>query len=98
MAKVVKKKGSKSSKKVSVSPFKIYWAKQNYYLLFLGIGLIVLGFYFMTLGGWQSTASLVISPILLIIGYLFVIPSSILYRPKVVEQNSKENEVAASKG
>lgn len=81
MAKVVKK-NIRPVKKVFASPFQIYWTKNNYYLLILGIAFIIIGFYLMSIGNWNSTVSLVVSPIVLVIGYLLIIPASIFYREK----------------
>jgi len=82
MAKAVKKKSVKSSKKTFVSPFNIYWDKTNYILLFAGILFVIVGFYVMSIGEWDSTTSLVISPIILFIGYVIIFPLSILFRKK----------------
>jgi len=82
MAVKTKKKNVKASVKSLPSPFNIYWEKTNYLLFGLGVILIVLGFYFMSLGEWNSSSSLVISPILLFLGFVVVMPASILYRKK----------------
>lgn len=82
MAKKIKKKNVKATAKSLPSPFNIYWEKTNYVLFGLGLLLIVLGFYFMGQGNWDSTSSLVVSPILLFLGFVVVIPASILYRKK----------------
>jgi len=82
MAVKTKKKNVKSSVKSLPSPFNIYWEKTNYLLFGLGVILIVLGFYFMSLGEWNSSSSLLISPILLFLGFVVVMPASILYRKK----------------
>ena len=95
MAKAARKKQTHSTKKTFTSPFNIYWEKNNYYLLFAGIGIIILGFYLMSIGPWDSTVSLVVSPIVLVIGYLFVLPASIFYRKKNSGEENKDNEVAA---
>ncbi len=89
MTKKVKRKKSHTTVKVA-SPFKIYWTKNNYYLLFLGIGVLIFGFYLMSVGNWDSTVSLYVSPFVLMIGYLLVIPSSILFRKKNKEQNTQD--------
>lgn len=86
MAKAVKK-NVRSVKKVFTSPFQIYWTKNNYYLLLLGVLLLIVGFYVMSIGNWNSTASLVLSPIILVIGYLLVVPASIFYRDKKEKVN-----------
>lgn len=90
MAVKTKKKNVKASVKSLPSPFNIYWERANYLLFGLGMLLIILGFYFMSLGEWDSSSSLVVSPILLFLGFVVVMPASILYRKKAVV----ESEVA----
>jgi|GEM_PF-1446652 len=96
MAKAVKKKniGNKANK-VSIVPFYAYWTKTNYIIMFSGIAVIIAGFFFMSIGPWNSFPSLNISPVLLIIGYLIILPLSILYTkkentPAVESSESKE--------
>ncbi|NCS88248.1 MAG: hypothetical protein AUK34_11875 [Ignavibacteria bacterium CG2_30_36_16] len=93
MSKVVRKKNIKVVKKTLESPFKIYWESKNYFLFFAGIALIIIGFYFMSVGGWDSTASLIISPLILGIAYLLIFPASIFYGKKVEEPAEKSSEV-----
>jgi hypothetical protein len=81
-----KKKNVKTSVKSLPSPFNIYWEKTNYLLFGLGMGLIIIGFYFMSLGEWDSYTSLVISPILLFLGFVVVMPASIFYRKKAAAE------------
>lgn len=81
MAQKIKKK-SAAPKKNLVSPFKIYWEKKNYIFLFLGFALLILGYYIMSIGPWDSTASLVISPIILVIAYILIFPLSIFSKKK----------------
>jgi len=87
MAVKTKKKNVKASAKSLPSPFNIYWERTNYLLFGLGMLLIILGFYFMSLGEWDSSSSLVVSPILLFLGFVVVIPASILYRKKAVVES-----------
>ena len=82
MATKTKKKNVKTAAKSLPSPFNIYWEKTNYLLFGLGMFLIIIGFYFMGQGAWNSSASLVISPILLFLGFVVVMPASILYRKR----------------
>ena len=82
MATKTKKKNVKTAQKSLPSPFNNYWEKTNYLLFGLGVLVIILGFYFMSLGDWNSTSSLVISPILLVIGFVVILPASILFRKK----------------
>ena len=97
MAKTVKKRNIRQTKKVFTSPFKIYWTKKNYLLLILGFVVLILGFYVMSIGEWNSTASLVFSPIILIIAYLLIFPGSIFYEDKNAKINSEEHKVASGK-
>ncbi len=91
MAKKVKRKNIRVQKKaVKVSPFNIYWTKKNYTFLFIGMAVIVLGFYLMSVGPWNSFVSLVVSPIVLVIGYVFVFPLAILYKNKGEEKTTEE--------
>ncbi len=93
MAVKTKKKNVKVSVKSLPSPFNIYWERTNYLLFGLGMLLIILGFYFMSLGEWDSSSSLVVSPILLFLGFVIVMPASIFYRKKaVVEQEVVKTE------
>jgi uncharacterized membrane protein len=93
MAVKTKKKNVKASAKSLPSPFNIYWERTNYLLFGLGMLLIILGFYFMSLGEWDSSSSLVVSPILLFLGFVVVMPASILYRKKeVVESEVTKTE------
>lgn len=86
MAVKTKKKTSKTTLKSLPSPFNMYWEKTNYLLLGFGMVLIVLGFFLLGQGEWNSSSSLVISPILLFVGFVIVIPASILYRKKAVTE------------
>jgi len=97
MATKIKKRTIKQTKKTSVSPFSIYWDKKNYYLLALGLILTIVGFYFMTIGPWNSVSSLVISPIILFIAYVIIFPLSIFLRKKAEKEQSQDNEIDPGK-
>ena len=60
----------KRPKRETTLPF----TKLNYYLIAVGIGLVILGFIAMAQGSVEGTLPLVISPILLVIGYCVIIP------------------------
>lgn len=97
MAKKVKKRQLKQTKKVRISPFSIYWEKKNYQFLILGIVVIIVGFYVMSIGEWNSFSSLVISPILLVAGYVLIFPLSIFYRKKNKKELTQDSNVVTSK-
>ena len=54
--------------------------KYNYILFSIGLFIILLGYFLMSSGNVDSFLSVKLSPILLIIGYLIIIPLSIFYR------------------
>jgi FtsH-binding integral membrane protein len=97
MATKIKKKTIRQTKKTSVSPFNIYWEKKNYYLLFLGVLITIIGFYFMSVGTWNSFSSLIISPILLFIAYIIIFPLSMFLRKKSEKTQPQENEIDPGK-
>lgn len=73
------KKNVRPVKKTYTSPFSIYWTKENYLLLLAGVVLLIAGYYVMSLGNWDNPVALTLSPILLVIGYLIVLPAAIFY-------------------
>ena len=54
--------------------------KNNYILFSVGLFIILLGYFLMWVGEVDSFQSVKLSPFLLIIGYLIIIPLSIFYR------------------
>ncbi len=91
MAKIKSK--SKEIKKILKSPFTDYWIKENYLILGLGLVLLITGFYFMGQGNWDSSSSLVISPIVLFLTYVIIIPLSIMFRKKKSVSIKEESNV-----
>ncbi len=96
MAKTVRKRNVKASKKTFTSPFKIYWEKKNYFFFYLGFVLLIAGYYVMSIGKWNSTASLVFSPIILIITYIFVFPAAIMFRSRKKEGQEEKVDTGQS--
>ena len=52
--------------------------KINYILFIIGLVLIIVGYILMVMGGVNSFQSLTLAPLMLFVGYLVVIPISIL--------------------
>lgn len=73
-------KNLKDPKKVSGAQFKDYWQKQNYFFLIFSLVFLIIGYYFMMQGSWDSTLSMSISPIILLIAYLILIPLAIFFK------------------
>ena len=63
-------------------------SKINYILFGIGLTLIILGYILMGKGEVYSFQSLTLAPIMLFIGYIIVLPASLIYRDK----NSLEAE------
>jgi membrane-anchored glycerophosphoryl diester phosphodiesterase (GDPDase) len=80
-------KNLKDQKKVTKSPFNDYWHKINYTFLILSMLVLITGYYFMTIGTWNSTLSMSVSPVILLIVYLILIPLAIFLKP-----SSKQKE------
>ena len=54
--------------------------KKNYLLFGIGILVIILGYVIMATGNVNSFQSVKLAPVLLVIGYLIIIPLSIFYK------------------
>ena len=68
---------SKNKKTLQFSwPYK----RKNYVLFGVGVFVIIVGYLIMYLGDVNSFQSLVISPLLLLLGYLVIIPVALLYK------------------
>ncbi len=63
----------------------------------IGVFLLIVGFYFMSIGPYDSTISLTISPLVLMIAYLIIFPLSILSSSKNKEAET-ENDSSQSNG
>ena len=71
--------------KKSALPF----TAENYYLFFAGIFMIVVGYVCMASGTVYGFLSLTLSPIILCIGYLVLIPMALIYRKKQQNQTQE---------
>ena len=60
--------------------------KTNLYIFLVALAVLVVGYIFMALGKTYDVVSLYISPIILTIGYVVVLPMSILYKKKNQEE------------
>ena len=60
------------------------WAfgKINYILFSIGLALVIFGYIFMATGEVNSFQSLTLAPVMLFLGYIVVIPASLVYRDK----------------
>ena len=98
MAKTVKRKPLRTAKKLFISPFSIYWKKENYLILVAGVVLLIIGFFVMSIDPWNSTPAIVFSPLILLFAYIIIIPLAILYRKKDKGDKTEGEEIASGKG
>lgn len=78
MAKPVNKRESKRKQAREVH---LPLGKQNFVIMGAGLLVIVTGYLTMLSGSVEGFLPLVVSPILLVVGYCVLIPIGILYRP-----------------
>lgn len=57
-------------------------SKENYRLLCIGIGVVIVGYIFLAQGPADSFWSRTLAPVILVIGYCVILPLSLLYRGK----------------
>jgi membrane protein YdbS with pleckstrin-like domain len=98
MAKTVKRKPLRTTKRVLASPFSIYLKKENYLILITGAVFLIIGYFVMSIDPWNSTPAIVISPIILLFVYILIIPLAILYKKKDKGDKTKGGEIASGKG
>ncbi len=67
--------------KKSALPF----TRENYFIFLAGLATILIGYVCLSTPPVYGTVSLTVAPILLCLGYLILIPVSILYRKKEKE-------------
>jgi uncharacterized membrane protein YesL len=87
------KRNFKETKKSFTSPFKDYWGKRNYYVLYFGLGVLLIGFFLLAQGPWDNPLSRSVSPIVLLMAYLLIIPMSIFI--KGTQKVKKESDVSS---
>ena len=68
---------------------KLPFTKNNYLLFTAGMVTLIVGYYLMTIGPWDSLASLYISPVLLIVAYCVLFPLAIMKKFKKNEKKVK---------
>ena len=88
---MAKEKRTIKEVKKAVVPFRDYWTTENYVVLLIAIGFLIAGFILMSMGSWESKISLSVAPVVLLIGYLILIPLSIFF--KIPKRFKKENNV-----
>jgi hypothetical protein len=81
VAKVIKKKAQRQK---GFREGNIPLAKENYVIMGIGIAVIAAGYLAMLEGSIEGFLPLVLSPILLVIGYCVIVPLGILYKKSYI--------------
>ncbi|NUN70752.1 MAG: hypothetical protein HUU02_13705 [Bacteroidetes bacterium] len=84
MAKIAVKE--KQAKKKSVRIETLSLEKVNYQILGAGAVVIVAGYIALSAQPWDNPIALTLAPILLVLGYLVIVPIGILYKKKGASQ------------
>jgi hypothetical protein len=93
MAKVVKSKKAKAAEILHLS-----LTNKNYMIIGLGILLIIIGYVFMAENSVDGFLPTVVAPILLVLGYIVVVPFGILYKDKSTTEEVAETHDTVSAG
>jgi len=59
---------------------KLPFTIKNYLLFLVGIVTIIIGYFLMSIGPYDSVYSLTISPVVLLAGYIVLLPMSVLMK------------------
>jgi hypothetical protein len=94
VAKVVKKKAQRQK---GFNEGNIPFAKENYVIMGIGIAVIVAGYLTMLEGSIEGFLPLVVSPILLVVGYCLIVPLGILYKKPSANHNEASSNVKSEK-
>ncbi len=94
MAKVISKKRAPRQK--SLSEGNIPFTRTNYSIMGIGLATIVAGYLAMWGQPVEGTLPLVVSPLLLIIGYCVIVPLGILYRKSAGESSAVQKAESAA--
>ena len=65
---------------------------RNLKLYYAAVGVIILGYIFLSIGDANSITSLTLGPIILVVGYLIVMPIALLKGVQKKDNSTGENE------
>ena len=84
MSKLFYNDDSKDSKNLFES-----WSltKINYILFFVGVLLVILGYFIMAIGEVDSFQSLTLAPTILFTGYIILIPAALIYKKRIIKKD-----------
>jgi hypothetical protein len=82
----------RTSARKKPSPESLPFTRVNYQIMAVGLALILAGYIALSQEPWDGVMPLVVAPILLVLGYIVVIPAGILYRSKTEEATAEITE------
>ena len=85
MAKIIKGKQLKKTKKDEVLPFE----RENFIIFGIGLLFIIVGYIALSGNTVEGFVPLTLAPILLVVGYCVIVPMGIVYRKKVKPQQTQ---------
>ncbi len=81
---------AKAKKKLPEEKYHFPLGKTNYTILIIGIITLIIGYIFMAIPDHPDDfLTRTLSPIILVIGYLIIIPVGLLYRDKKLKKDNK---------
>jgi len=86
----------KAKKTKKIEHLHINLTNKNYMIIGLGILVIIIGYVFMNENSVDGFLPSVVAPILLVIGYLVIVPFGILFSDKSVNAEAVENPSATT--
>ena len=87
MAKVKEKTKEKEKKQHQEAGFKFPLTRINFMIILLGVIILIIGYIFMAIpDNPDAFLTRTLAPIILVIGYLIVIPIGLFYREKKVQK------------
>ncbi|MCU0452168.1 MAG: hypothetical protein MUE68_00765 [Bacteroidetes bacterium] len=87
---------SRPSSRKKQAPEALPFTRVNYQIMIVGLALILAGYIALSQEPWDGFMPLVLAPILLVLGYVVVIPLGILFRSKTEEVSLESAERSAS--
>ncbi len=92
MAKVVRKA---EGKRRGAKDDKLPLAKENFYIMGVGLAVILIGYLALAKGPIEGFLPLVLAPVFLVLGYCVIIPLGILYKKSYLKtENSTQTPVS----
>jgi len=84
---MAKRKEKNIAKRSVRKGFDLYLTSKNYLWYGAGVVVLLIGYFFLSIGPANSFWSLTLAPIILLIGYCVLVPVAILLKPKEADKS-----------